>query len=63
MEQATILDLLQLVGVLLKVFALVVLAVTLAITVGVVVYVAMQSIWARAFQPRRPVPLHLGSAI
>ena len=61
MEQATILDLLQLVGVLLKVFALVVLAVTVAITVGVVVYVTIQALWVRALHPRRPFPLQFGA--
>ena len=43
MEQATILDLLQIVGILLKIFALVVLGVTLVLTAGVIVYVSLQS--------------------
>lgn len=53
MEQATLLDLLQIVGILLKVFALVVLAVTLAITSGVIVYVLLQSLWPKGSSPRR----------
>jgi zinc transporter ZupT len=43
MEQATILDLLQIVGILLKIFALVVLGVTVVLTAGVIVYVSLQS--------------------
>lgn len=53
MEQATIMDLLQIVGILLKIFALVVLAVTLAITCGVIVYVLLQSMWSGQPSGRR----------
>jgi hypothetical protein len=42
MEQASMLELLQIIGALLKVFALVVLAVTLVITSGVVVSMLLQ---------------------
>jgi hypothetical protein len=42
MEQASILDLLRIIGVLLKVFAFVVLAITLAITSVVFVYMLLQ---------------------
>ncbi|GAC1618383.1 MAG: hypothetical protein PVS2B2_11140 [Candidatus Acidiferrum sp.] len=44
MEQATLLDLLQIIGILLKVFALVVLSVTLSITIAVVIYALLQSL-------------------
>jgi hypothetical protein len=53
MEQATIMDLLQIVGILLKILALVVLAVTVAITCGVIVYVLLQSVWSRQPAGRR----------
>jgi hypothetical protein len=53
MEQATILDLLQIVGILLKIFALVVLGVTLVLTTGVVVYVSLQSWMSGSQTPQR----------
>ena len=54
MEQATILDLLQIVGILLKIFALVVLGVTVVLTAGVIVYVSLQSWVPRGSQsPQR----------
>lgn len=47
MEQATIFDFLQIVGVLLKVFAFVILCVTVAITGGVVVYLSVRASWRK----------------
>ncbi len=53
MEQATILDFLQIIGILLKMFAFVVLGVTVALTAVVIFYVSIQSWILRGAQSPR----------